>query len=59
MLAHLRGELSLADCRALWLRHTRAYAKRQLTWFRGRREAIHVLPGETAGLLRRVREALA
>ncbi len=59
VLAHLRGELSLADCRALWLRHTRAYAKRQLTWFRGRREAIHVLPGETAGLLRRVREALA
>ena len=35
VLAHLRGELSLADCRALWLRHTRAYAKRQLTWFRG------------------------
>lgn len=59
VLAHLRGELSLADCRALWLRHTRAYAKRQLTWFRGRREAIHVLPGETAGLLRRVQEALA
>lgn len=59
VLAHLRGELSLADCRALWLRHTRAYAKRQLTWFRGRREAIHVLPGEAAGLLRRVREALA
>ena len=59
VLAHLRGELSLADCRALWLRHTRAYAKRQLTWFRGRKEAIHMLPGETAGLLRRVREALA
>lgn len=59
VLAHLRGELSLADCRALWLRHTRAYAKRQLTWFRGRREAIPVPPGQTAELLRRVREALA
>lgn len=59
VLAHLRGELSLADCRTLWLRHTRAYAKRQLTWFRGRKEAIPVLPGETAGLLRRVRDALA
>ena len=29
------------------------------SWFRGRKEAIHMLPGETAGLLRRVREALA
>lgn len=59
VLAHLRGELSLEDCRALWLRHTRAYAKRQLTWFRGRREAVAVPPGETAALLRRVRDALA
>lgn len=59
VLAHLRGELSLEDCRALWLRHTRAYAKRQLTWFRGRPEAVAVPPGETASLLRRVRDALA
>ena len=59
VLAHLRGELSLADCRTLWLRHTRAYAKRQLTWFRGRPEAVAVPPGETASLPRRVRDALA
>lgn len=59
VLAHLRGELSLEDCRALWLRHTRAYAKRQLTWFRGRPEAVAVPPGETASLPRRVRDALA
>ena len=37
---HLTGELSLEECRALWLKNTRAYAKRQLTWFR-RDEAIH------------------
>lgn len=59
VLAHLRGELSLADCRALWLKNTRAYAKRQLTWFRGRPEAVAVPPGETASLPRRVRDALA
>lgn len=59
VLAHLRGELSLEDCRTLWLRHTRAYAKRQLTWFRGRREAVAVPPGETASLLRRLRDAPA
>lgn len=37
---HLTGELSLEECKALWLKNTRAYAKRQLTWFR-RDEAIH------------------
>jgi tRNA dimethylallyltransferase len=34
MLAYLEGRLSLAACRDLWLKNTRAYAKRQLTWFR-------------------------
>lgn len=33
-IAHLKGELSLADARARTLRDTRRYAKRQLTWFR-------------------------
>ncbi len=37
---HLVGELSMDECRALWLKNTRAYAKRQLTWFR-RDEGIH------------------
>lgn len=31
---HLAGECGLEEARALWLRHTKAYAKRQLTWFR-------------------------
>jgi tRNA dimethylallyltransferase len=30
---HLAGEISLDECRALWLKNTRAYAKRQSTWF--------------------------
>jgi tRNA dimethylallyltransferase len=34
LLAHIEGRLSLAQCRELWLKNTRAYAKRQLTWFR-------------------------
>lgn len=44
-LAHLRGELDIDGCRRLWLQHTRAYAKRQLTWFRARKEAI-LLPAD-------------
>ena len=31
---YLSGKLTLEECRALWLKNTRAYAKRQLTWFR-------------------------
>jgi len=31
---YLSGQLTLEECRAVWLKNTRAYAKRQLTWFR-------------------------
>lgn len=31
---YLAGRCSMAAARTLWLRNTRAYAKRQLTWFR-------------------------
>jgi tRNA dimethylallyltransferase len=35
ILAYLRGEMTLEEAKEQWLRSTRAYAKRQLTWFRG------------------------
>ena len=34
ILAYLNNAISLDECRALWLKNTRAYAKRQYTWFR-------------------------
>jgi tRNA dimethylallyltransferase len=34
LLGCLSGLLTLEECRELWLRNTRAYAKRQYTWFR-------------------------
>ncbi|SNR60049.1 tRNA dimethylallyltransferase [Humidesulfovibrio mexicanus] len=33
LLAHVLGETDLDEARRLWFRNTRAYAKRQLTWF--------------------------
>lgn len=33
LVAHLLGELTLPEACELWYRNTRAYAKRQLTWF--------------------------
>ncbi|MDR3176396.1 MAG: tRNA (adenosine(37)-N6)-dimethylallyltransferase MiaA [Desulfovibrio sp.] len=43
----LRGGLSLAECRALWLKNSRAYAKRQITWFKADREIVFFRPEET------------
>ena len=51
VLAHLRGELSLEECRRLWLHNTRAYAKRQRTWFRARSEARFFAPQDLDGLI--------
>ncbi|MDL2267723.1 tRNA (adenosine(37)-N6)-dimethylallyltransferase MiaA, partial [Desulfovibrio sp. OttesenSCG-928-G15] len=37
---YLSGTLSLEECKSLWLKNTRAYAKRQLTWFRADPEIV-------------------
>lgn len=42
LLAHLRGRIDLRECKRLWLANTRAYAKRQITWFRARKYATPV-----------------
>lgn len=39
LLAHLQGRMTLEECKRLWLANTRAYAKRQITWFRSRKYA--------------------
>jgi len=43
---HLTGELTMAEARLLWLRNTRAYAKRQLTWFRADRRIHWIRPDD-------------
>lgn len=48
LLAHLQGRLSLTEAKDLWLRNTRAYAKRQLTWFR-KDPDIHWFRPDAAG----------
>ena len=60
LLDHLTGRTSLAQCRARWLANTRAYAKRQLTWFRARPEAAFLpCEGAEAELLSGARRFLA
>ena len=39
LFAHFRGEIDLARARRIAIDHTRQYAKRQMTWFRGQMAA--------------------
>lgn len=59
LMAHLAGAMDLDACRQAWLAATRAYAKRQLTWFRGRAEAIWIPPDRPEALLAAARAWLA
>jgi tRNA dimethylallyltransferase len=55
---HLMGKLDLDDARALWRRNTRAYAKRQLTWFRAEPEIQWFSPHDYHALLELAQAAL-
>ena len=57
--AHLEGELTLEQAKRLWLKNTRAYAKRQLTWCRREKGLVWIPAGDTAELIRVVRDWLA
>ncbi len=50
LLAVLHGEMDLKTAQALWLANTRAYAKRQLTWFR-KEEVTWFAPDDLAGMV--------
>jgi tRNA dimethylallyltransferase len=51
LLAHLHGRWTLEQAKAEWLRKTRAYAKRQLTWFTKEEGLIWFGPGQSASML--------
>jgi tRNA dimethylallyltransferase len=55
---HICGELSLEQARALWLGNTRAYAKRQITWFRGQEDAVWMEASDLAGMVLQARDFL-
>ena len=48
--AFLTGRMGLEECTALWAHNTRAYAKRQWTWFRADRRMLWFRPGEHAAM---------
>jgi len=50
LVAHILGETDLAEACELWYRNTRAYAKRQLTWF-AKEEGVRWIRAEGYGRL--------
>jgi tRNA dimethylallyltransferase len=58
LLAVLLDGMSLARARQDWLRSTRAYAKRQLTWFQKDKEILWHAPEDLAGIVKTARSFL-
>lgn len=56
LLAWMRGQMEFGQCRSQWLAKTRAYAKRQLTWFHGQAEAIRLQPDPDKALRKALTE---
>lgn len=52
LFQHITGRVTLAACKAEWGGNTRAYAKRQITWFKRDRIALRVGPGGLEEVLR-------
>nr|WP_231117161.1 tRNA (adenosine(37)-N6)-dimethylallyltransferase MiaA [Pseudodesulfovibrio alkaliphilus] len=59
LLDHLRGKSTLEQARALWIKNTRAYAKRQLTWFAKEPGIRWFAPGENQAVADCVADWLA
>lgn len=49
---YLNKELNLEETKKLWLKNTRAYAKRQLTWFRRQKNINWFAPKDLDGILK-------
>jgi tRNA dimethylallyltransferase len=59
LAAHLAGELDLETACALWLKNTRAYAKRQMTWFRRDASIRWFEPGQESALVEAAQDFLS
>jgi tRNA dimethylallyltransferase len=59
LVAHLSGQCGLGQARQLWLANTRAYAKRQMTWFRKEPGVTWFAPDDHDGILAHAAARLA
>jgi len=59
ILAHLRGEMDLAAARELIQRHSRQFAKRQLSWFRQENDIEWFAAGDIESIMRFIKKCLS
>lgn len=50
LLAFLQDEMSMTEARSRWIKNTRAYAKRQITWFRKESDIQWFAPGDNVSI---------
>ncbi len=58
LLAHIQGKIDLAEAKRLWIKNTRAYAKRQITWAKKEKDTLWFEAGEVGGMAVAVHEWL-
>ena len=51
LFKYITGQTDLETCKAIWLQNTRAYAKRQITWFKRHAEMVRCKPDDAALVL--------
>jgi tRNA dimethylallyltransferase len=59
IVAYLRGETGLAQARELIQRHSRQFAKRQLTWFRQEKDIEWFAAGDPEAIVRYIKKCLS
>lgn len=59
LLAYLKDEITLEQARQRWVKNTRAYAKRQITWFKKEADINWFSPGDNEAIADLVEEWLA
>lgn len=58
LFRYITGQTDLETCKRSWLQNTRAYAKRQITWFKRDRDMIRCGPDDADLVLREATEKL-
>ena len=56
LFKYITGQTDLETCRTTWLLNTRAYAKRQITWFKREKDMLPCGPGDAELVLRMAEE---
>ena len=59
LYSYCKGSISLDECRALWIKNTRAYAKRQITWFKRDPHMLRLPPDALAAMLSACQDHIA